>query len=122
MRLDANIDRLIEERERLRVRAEKVTQTISDMPKGSDGDGRNEAIIKMIDLGEKLTAEIAEYYNVGESVRNAIDSLEKEEHKLLLRYRYIDGYTFEQIAVMMNYSWRQIHRLHSEALNLVNVS
>jgi len=38
-----------------------------------------------------------------------------------LQYRYLDGKTFEWIAAEMNYSWRQIHRLHSQALtNLRN--
>lgn len=47
-----------------------------------------------------------------ESVINKID----ERGKLLMRYRYIDGLTWEEIAVKMHYTWQHMHRIHSQCL------
>ena len=41
--------------------------------------------------------------------------------KLLIK-RYLQFKTWEQIAVEMNYSWRQIVRLHGKALQKVKMS
>ena len=37
-------------------------------------------------------------------------------HHLIKRLRYLRGYTWEQICVKMEYSWKQIHRIHGKAL------
>jgi hypothetical protein len=39
----------------------------------------------------------------------------------LIRLYYIDGLTWEKVCVDINYSWRQTHRLHSEALKKIKI-
>lgn len=36
--------------------------------------------------------------------------------RMLIRYRYMDGLTWESACVTMGYSWTQTHRIHSAAL------
>lgn len=36
----------------------------------------------------------------------------------LLRYKYIDGKTWEEIAYKMEYCWQYMHTLHNKALDL----
>lgn len=36
--------------------------------------------------------------------------------RLLMRYRYIDGYRWEDICVKMNYSYQGVHKVHRKAL------
>ena len=45
-----------------------------------------------------------------------IDSIEDEEYYSILFSRYIEKKTFEVIATEMNYSYRNITRLHGRAL------
>lgn len=40
-----------------------------------------------------------------------------ETERLLFRCRYIDGMTWEEVAVTINYSWSQMHTIHSQALD-----
>lgn len=44
-----------------------------------------------------------------------IENLEDEQEKRLLKYRYIRGYRWEDIADQMGYSTRQIFNIHNLA-------
>ena len=48
-------------------------------------------------------------------VERLIETLEPREREIF-RLRYIDGAKWEDICVIMSYSWRQVHRAHSAAL------
>ena len=48
-------------------------------------------------------------------VERLIETLEPREREIF-RLRYIDGTKWEDICVIMSYSWRQVHRAHSAAL------
>ena len=48
-------------------------------------------------------------------VERLIETLEPREREIL-RLRYIDGAKWEDICVILSYSWRQVHRAHSAAL------
>ena len=45
-----------------------------------------------------------------------LDKAKTDDQKRLLSLRYLDGYTFEKIAVEMGYTWRHVMRLHYEAV------
>jgi DNA-directed RNA polymerase specialized sigma24 family protein len=49
------------------------------------------------------------------AIEKAIDSLDTTARDLM-RHRYIDGRKWEEICVLMSYSWRQVHRIHADAL------
>lgn len=51
-----------------------------------------------------------------EDIVSLIESLEDDTEKLVLRLKYIHGYTLEKIAEKMNYSLRQINNIHKKAL------
>jgi DNA-directed RNA polymerase specialized sigma subunit len=42
--------------------------------------------------------------------------MENEDEQEVLRLRYIKGLKWEEVALKMNYSWKQVHRIHSSAL------
>lgn len=52
-------------------------------------------------------------------IETAINSLPTKE-RTLCRYYYIQGLTWEQVCVEMNYSWSQVHRIHAKALRLIS--
>ena len=115
------VERLQEEKERLKSIRDKVTQTLSDMPRGSGGDKSNVADAIM-DLDEQIGYEIENWIDIGNTTKGIIEAVKDSNLRLLLEYRYIDSMKFEQIAVKMSYSWMQIHRLHNAALMLVEIN
>jgi hypothetical protein len=123
-RLDKKIDRLLEEKDKWRCRAEKITQTITDMPHGGDGENQRElAICKMVDCDREATRLIDAYVDLGREIKSCIDKVDNEDYRLLLSYRYIDGKTWEKISVLMNYDveGKNIFKLHGKAITLLNV-
>lgn len=49
-------------------------------------------------------------------IQNQIEKLEKTSQKDLLTYKYIKRMKWHEICNVMDRSWTQIHRIHSEAL------
>lgn len=79
----------------------------------SDPTGRivqqKEAVLELYTKKRKtLTAMLME-------IEDAMKVLTPTE-RMLVRYRYMDGMTWEEICVTMKYSWTHIHRIHSAAL------
>lgn len=52
------------------------------------------------------------------TVENAIETLPPELRRLM-RYRYLDGMTCEQVCVEMPCSWDTFHRWHKKALAML---
>lgn len=50
-------------------------------------------------------------------IMRKIEMMGDETEKDLLTLRYLKGMKWEDICVELNYSWKQIHRLHYKALN-----
>lgn len=115
------VDRLRDEKERLKSIRDKITPTYSDMPKGG-GTDKSDIAASIIDLDLEIDDQMSKWLQYGEEIKQAIDTVQDSNLKLLLKYRYINNMTFEQIAVVMNYTWRNIHYLHKKALDLVNIS
>lgn len=72
--------------------------------------------MKYIEASEFINKKVDELVDLKMKVSNEIDQLDKPEHRILLRLRYINLNKFEEIAVEMNYDIRQIHRMHGSAL------
>lgn len=122
-RLNQRIDRLLEEQSRWRERALKITPTLSQTPGGGEsGSPIERPMDKVLEIDEEIKREIDELQTVRQEIRAALNQLEDENLKLLMEYRYIDGLTWEQIAVKMNYCWRQVCRKHGQALTQITMS
>ena len=119
--LDRRIENKAEEIARLRAKLEKTNSRISDMPRGGSGGDWTDAAVKVLELEERIRAEIAELCRVKRQIGEAIDAVEDARFRTLLELRYRNYYSFERIACEMNYSWRQVMRMHKEALQLVRV-
>lgn len=119
-RMSKRIDRLLEEQSRWREMALKITPVLSQTPGGGEsGSPIERPMDKVLEIDEEINREIDELQTVRQEIRAALNQLEDESLKLLMEYRYIDGLTWEQIAVKMNYSYMQICRLHGKALRTI---
>lgn len=122
-RMSKRIDRLLEEQSRWREMALKITPVLSQTPGGGEsGSPIERPMDKVLEIDEEINQEIDELQIVRQEIRAALNQLEDENLKLLMEYRYIDGLTWEQIAVKMNYCWRQVCRKHGQALTQITMS
>lgn len=71
------------------------------------------------EYSHQLEARTADLLNVQREILRTIEQVPDSRYRLLLRARYLEGMTWEQIAVEMAYSWRQMLRMHGDALQVV---
>lgn len=83
-----------------------------------DPDQLTDLIAKIVDIQEEIKQQLQKSYELMAKIEKAIEKLPERE-KYLIRARYIEGKTWEQIAVDMGYSWKQVHRIHAKALKLL---
>lgn len=80
----------------------------------------DKAVAELVDAEAKTAAEVAQLTKLETEIACTIDRV-CEPYRTLLYERYINGKTWEQIAVGMNYSYvHVVHRLHPEALSAVH--
>ena len=73
--------------------------------------------LEKIDTIQRDVAEkIAYLVRLKGEINTAIDALEMRDEQLVLRYRYLDDCTWEEISRMLNVSLRTVHRIHGSAL------
>lgn len=92
-------------------------QAMDGMPRGSgSGDAMACIVAELVGLQEKYKAKMAKLVEAQTEVEDLIDSLEPLERQLM-RCRYIEGMPWETVCVVLNYSWRQTHRIHGRVLD-----
>lgn len=121
--LDREINRKMEEVLHWRAKLEKVTPVLTPEPKGGGTIYvKTEAIVaKIVDLEQEINQDIDRLIAIRDNIKATIEVVEDDRERILLQYRYLDGRTFEWIAAEMELSWRHIHRLHSKALDKINL-
>lgn len=100
----------------------KITVTFNDMPGGGGSVDKVGAIVaNIVDLQSELAVQAKTMKAEQEIVQAVIDAVDEPDLRQLLILRYINGLTWEKIAVDMNYSWRHTLRLHGAALAAVKI-
>lgn len=114
-----NINRLQERLIELKTEATKMTTQLTEEPKGtSNADKLSSLVAQIIDTQDEISRQLQEAYRLELQIESAIDKLPERE-KYLIRARYVEQKTWEQICVDMNYSWKQTHRIHARALKML---
>ena len=107
----------VEERNELRQAVMIKTSSFqTDKVQESGTSNFDDKYMKFIEVSEDINEQVDKIFDLRLRVSNEIDRLEKPEHRIILRMRYINLKTFEEIAVKMNYDIRQVTRLHGNAL------
>ena len=81
---------------------------------GSDKVGQTVAIV--LDLKNDIAAEVERLVDKQREIESSIEKINDRRLEVVLKYKYINGATYEQIADQMGYSYKQIYRLHRYAL------
>lgn len=96
-----------------------TTQLTSEMKSGvSSQDKLGDVVSKIVDLQDEINAQLRRYYERVNYIERAVEALPSRE-AFLIRLRYLEQMSWEHICIEMNYSWRQIHYIHSEALKML---
>lgn len=93
------------------------SQRLDGMPRGGSAPGSmvEDAVIKHTELLDRYEQKVLELSKALVEIEEAIEVLEPRE-RTLIRLHYAEGLTWEEVCVAMNYSWRQVHRIHAKAL------
>ena len=71
---------------------------------------------KIDEIQRNVAEKVAQLIRLRDEINERIDLLDNQDEQVLLRYRYIDGFTWEEIERMMNVSERTAFRIHGNAL------
>nr|DAL77428.1 MAG TPA: Protein of unknown function (DUF1492) [Caudoviricetes sp.] len=120
-RLDQRIDAKIAQVASLNDLATKCTSTLTGMPRNPNRgtSAMADAVAKIVDLQAEINRDIDHLVDLKREMVAVIKAVENIEQQILLEKRYLCYRTWEQIAVDMGYSVRQLYRLHDEALENV---
>lgn len=123
LRLDERINSKISQLDSLRELATKCTSTITGMPRNPSPSQSPmaDAVCKIIDLQDEINRDIDHLVDLKRELVGVIRNVEDVECRLLLELRYLCFKSWEDIAVQMGYTTRNIHYLHKQALRLVIV-
>lgn len=91
------------------------------MPRGSDQSDLSGYAAQIDSMIRKLKNERGERIMMFQDITRRIKTLENKNEDDVLFYRYIKGMTFWEIAEKMMFSERQIHRIHSKALEHLRI-
>lgn len=75
----------------------------------------DKAVADLVDTEAKTAAEIDRLTVLEAEIIGAIDRV-PEPYRALLYERYVNGKTWEQVAVDMHYSYRGVTKMHGRAL------
>ena len=121
-RLDARINRAIAEQQRWRDLAIRITPVYSGMPRGGgSGDKLLDAVQHIADMEAEIDREIDRLVSLRQMIEASIAAVQDERLRDILRYRYIDGMTWERIAVTMDFTYQWVCELHGRALQKIEI-
>ena len=101
-----------------RLRLDKMFPSVLNdgMPHGSNHSDLSDYAAILDEQIELLKEERLERVRCYQKIERQIRQMENEDEQEVLRLRYIKGLKWEEVALKMNYSWKQVHRIHSSAL------
>ena len=97
-------------------------QTITDMPKGHKQTDLSDYVCRVELLKEKIRLKKAECENRRLDIEERIADIKDGIESIVLHKKYIEFKKWEEICIDINYSWKQTHRIHSNALNHFNMT
>ena len=112
-RLDQRINSKLEQVLSLRDLTTKATATMSDMPGGGSRNvyKMQDIIAKIVDLENDINRDIDALVDLKREMVSVIKAVENPEYQTLLELRYLCFKTWEQIAVDMGYSTRNVYKV-----------
>lgn len=119
---ELEIERLENEITRWDSAAQKVTTSIGNEIRSPSGDSILQRSVEEIDLLKRdLVIKQSHAVMLRREIDAAISTAFPERLQLILRYKYIDGMTYEKIAAKVGKTSRHIQSLHEIAVDRVSI-
>ena len=118
-RLDQRINSNIDEVTRLRNMAGMISSPVlgEKVQTSKSGDAPfARSMEKILLLEEKINSEVDLLVDLKSQMRDVIAAVPDTDERMVLRYRYIHGFTWEQIGNELNADKSTIRRWHGSAL------
>ena len=118
-RLDQKINSDLEEVAALREMASSVSspQLSERVQTSRKGDAPFvRCLEKIIELEDKINKEIELLVELKKEIRMVITTVEDTDERMVLKYRYVHNYTWEQIGNELHADARTVRRWHRKAL------
>lgn len=115
---DAIINEKLKELDQLRGMRYRITQTLKPVMVSGGGShgGFTDASDRLIDLEQEINRDIDLFVDLKREAGVFLRKLENPQHYRVLHQHYVMFETFEQIAVDMGYTYRNVCYLHGRAL------
>lgn len=117
--MNARIDALIMEKEKLAARVTSLARPLSEPVSGTRQSDIANAAAKLVDMGREIDRTIDEYYERKDRILAKINALSDDRYRLLLIWYYVhtERLTLEEVADKMSYRHQYVRRLHVLALD-----
>ncbi len=118
-----HIDQEIAELENSRKR---ITERLTSITQNYDSDGAQATkdphkFDRLAEIDGQISERADELIRIKAEIFATINRLPDRRQRMVLHSYYIDGKTWEQTAVDLSYSWRQVMRIHGHALKEIEV-
>ena len=113
---------IADEIEALRTQAARVTQALTGMPGGGDGQAIPRAVERILDAQQRLAAEAARCAAARAEVRAAIDTVPDPLRRDILTRRYILVQRWERIAADNNLTLRRVLQIHHKTVEAMEIA
>ena len=116
-RIDQRIESKLEQIENLKTLATKVSSTLSDMPKSPNNGSRvDDIVVKIVMLEDQIKTDVDRLVTLKRDISEVISKVEPMECRIVLELRYLSFCAWEDIALKMNCSTRNVLFLHKKGL------
>ena len=81
------------------------------------GSSSVELQVEKIEMLEREAANAREKtLNLAEQIEDMIDALDDHNQKAVIRLHYLNGYTWEQVGLILHFTDRSVRRIHGKAI------
>lgn len=114
---DANIASRIDERNRLWLSLTSINSSrIKEISVQESNQRKDDRLDRVVELDCYIDEEIDKLYELKLEVSRRIDRCSESINSIILRERYLNYKSWDDIAILLNYDKRHILRIHGHAL------
>lgn len=107
-------DKVEDERDRL---YDVRVPMLSDMPRGGRPVTMDERVVRVVSREAEIKKQRAEAERVKTIIERSIGAMSDPKDRTILKMKYLQDYTFEEIAEAIHYSVSQTKRYHETAID-----
>ena len=107
----------LEKQERDRSYAEQLARGYSNLGSVNSENGTEKALVQLAETERRTQEKLATLVKIRDEIVQAIEQVEDSDMQAILVWKYLNYFTFEQVAEKMHYSVRNIKYKHKAALD-----